>query len=201
MTTQSSSPDVATQPLIRFVVLTMGYVESGRVSPLILHCNAAGPFLSPLKALHDIAVCLFDKYLYDTEYQRKVKLVKKCCRDSQAVAGPDDFHCAKCGGNIEPDGVDFDLFKDWIYDLPSQNADSWGEELANWWPWDSVTDILKHPEWPPFEIFENAEILLTSLLEPDDVTEEHRESLQAWMEESRMDDEYIAKALTGREPR
>lgn len=189
------------QPPISFVVLTMGYVESGRVSPLILHYNAGRPLTSPLKALHDIAVCLFDKYLYDTEYQRKVKLTNKCCVTSRASAGPDDTHCAKCGEKISGEAVDFDYFKDWIYDLPSQNADSWGEELNNWWPWDSVTDILKQPESPPFEIFENAEILLTSLLEPEDVGEEHRESLQAWMEESKMDDEYIAKALSGKEPR
>lgn len=159
--------------MLRFIVMTCGYVENAMTSALIYQCQFFGnPGYSTYKeAITDLALDLYSKYyddhlsIYENRYSRSVK---DCCRQT-LINNKEAKFCSDCGSQISDKDFDPEDFMEYITSLHSSTCDSYGDaEYAGgrhlkWWPyWNE--DFIGAPKEDIIYIGENAELVLLDAL-------------------------------------
>lgn len=129
---------------IKSIFVSTGYVEMARVGQVIFRRSRSKKFASKTKAVESLASALFEKWKEDI-----CTYGKYWCCDKFRNNCKEKF-CSNCGTFSEkcptqPKVFSEDLmneFVEWINGMPGETADSFGEEVEGWWPWNSIFDIL-----------------------------------------------------------
>lgn len=170
---------------IKYIAVTMGYVESGSVAFLVFENQTGEEFADNRAALNSLAGALFQKYLYD--YGDQIKPRKRslllCCEKTLQL-DPVAKYCSRCARRFQDSQIAKDKYQNYINKLIGCTADEFGEELPGWWPWVSILDVMKNATVDEvLSVREMGETLFASLLTPDMVPEEYRENMQTWFSE------------------
>lgn len=167
---------------IKYIVLHMGYVESSSATGLILE-NQTGEELSKTEALKNLASALFVKFLCDHEYDLSPRRYKTCCNKT-VEADHDAKFCMTCGSSFQSKKMRKGQFISFVSQLVSTDADDWGEDINGWWPWVSVTDVMKNATVEEvLEIQESGAEVVTEFLSPDLIPEQYRSTVESWRNE------------------
>lgn len=168
---------------IKYIVLSMGYVESGSVTSLILENQTGIEFETAKEALRNLASGVFKKYWY--EYHQDLEptkhLYKQCCKKTVLDNTQAKF-CMECGKSFKPVLIIKDQFISFLSGLCTATADDWGgDDIPGWWPWVSVTTVMKNATVAEvLEISESGAEVVTEFLSPDDVPEQFRSTIESW---------------------
>ena len=150
--------------MIKCIHISFGYVESGQMSGLNFTCQSG--FKTPGEALVSLANGIYHRY---KDGLREAPPKNKCCKS--AVTKKFDF-CPKCGVSLRKQDFDVEQYADWLRHLPVETADSWGggdiiasalhlDQPADvWWPWNSLTSLLKFKPSEVLDITECGERVL-----------------------------------------
>jgi hypothetical protein len=180
--------------VIRYVALTMGYVESGTITSLLLENQTGCEIKDAKTALQHIAAGLFQKYLYDHEYSLEpTNYPRECCKTLLKKKRTPKF-CGECGARLIAEAIDREDYESWIYELTGKCADSYGEDIHGWWPWVSVADVVDTQPGELVVIHQNAEKLMVALLEPEMVHEKYMKTIKLWQEQNTFN---VDKAIKG----
>jgi hypothetical protein len=161
--------------MLRFIVMTTGYVENASTSLLVYQCGFFGKegYTSYKEAITDLALDMYAKFheevlsVYQNRYRSEVK---ECCRDSLIDNSKAKF-CSICGCRLLDKEFHPQDFIEYIRELQNSTCDDYGESeycgdrKMTWWPW-WAGDLIGAPKEDVIYIAENAEvILLHALLE------------------------------------
>lgn len=159
--------------MLRFIVMTCGYVENACTSVLIYQCQFFGNpgYTSCKEAITDLALDLYSKFyddhlsIYENRYS---KSVKECCREA-LISNKEAKYCSKCGHQISDKSFDPEEFMEYVCSLHSSTCDSYGDaEYAGgrhlkWWPY-WTEEFIGAPKEDIIYIGENAEVVLLEAL-------------------------------------
>jgi hypothetical protein len=159
--------------MLRFIVMSCGYVENATTSVLIYQCEFFGNpgYTSYKEAITDLALDMYGKFHDDylsTYENRYSKDVKRCCC-ATLIANKEAKFCSECGSQIVDKEFHYDQFMEYVSSLHSSTCDSYGEaEWTNggelhWWPW-GTDRFIGAPKEDVIYIAENAEVILLSAL-------------------------------------
>ncbi len=161
---------IKSKPLLRFIVMCCGYVESSTTSVLIYQCGFFGNpgYTSYKEAITDLALDMYAKY--SEAHKRARERRAKCCLQTLLAAKSANF-CMFCRAPLHESRFDYQEFMDYVKGLHATICDSYGEAEGTkdrdmaWWPW-GWEDFIGAPKEEVIYIAENAEsILLMALLE------------------------------------
>lgn len=100
-------------------VLNFGYVESQSLSFMPWVSNKQ--YKDAKEALIDLATFFKEQYLEGTHL-----VLKKCCRSTKDKDLDAKF-CSKCGGPLEEDGMEGEIFIDWLRNMSVQDNNGMGD--------------------------------------------------------------------------
>ena len=159
--------------MLRFIVMSCGYVEDASTSVLIYQCEFFGNpgYTSYKEAITDLALDMYGKFyddylsVYENRYGNDVK---ECCRQA-LIANKTAKFCSGCGRQILNKEFHYHQFMEYVFNLHSSTCDSYGEaEWAagkdlHWWPW-GTDRFIGAPKEDVIYIAENAEVILLAAL-------------------------------------
>lgn len=172
------------------VILYMGYVESCKVSPLILY-RLEGPAPDDVfEAVKQIADRYLEKYRFDiADYaEDEWNWEKRACCVATKSYTPEKQFCqdSSCDAPLLTEAFDPERFKDWLYSLPGLSNDRYGGGFEDaWWEFDGVERLFDMPKEAVIQIREQAEEYLTLCVDPNKLTGESRERLDSWIQDYR----------------
>ncbi len=110
--------------MIKLIILSMGYVESITTARLIFCAKTKKP-KTKLEAIHSLAEYLYRKFRIDNNLDIE-EFSKQCCQDNFGKAS----YCPKCGQRLEHEEFDWELWKEFLFELHGSNCDSFGSREA-----------------------------------------------------------------------
>lgn len=122
----------------RVICVSPGYVESHRVWKTFFVSNTS--YASDDEALNSLARDLWNIREDDaaTQYYRK------CCRKAREDSS--NNYCSQCGTLLKPKEPDVEELADFVIEILSADADSLGDVLEDWWPWNTMDELLEIPK-------------------------------------------------------
>jgi hypothetical protein len=171
---------------IKYIAVTMGYVETGSVAFLVFENQTGEQFADRESALKSLASALFQKYLLENEeLSRTIKRSMFSCCERTLKLDTVAKYCSQCARWFQKTDISKEKYQIFISDMMSCCADSYGEDAPGWWPWVSILDVMRNAtEDEVVSVPELGEVLLTHLITPDMVPEEFKENMQSWFSET-----------------
>ncbi len=166
------------------IIATAGYVEMSQLA-YTTWVNQQSCFEDPILALKSLSEDLLIKYLSESEwpqlFENNWAEIPTCHRYSY---GPEPI-CEKCGEQQRPSLTDADpeSFQQWVCDLSKQDADSFGEEMCEWWPWNTFEEIKEIPNESTICIPENFEKFVVTACDSQFLTDDERKLFLEYREE------------------
>lgn len=141
--------------MIKAIVLHFGYVEESFAS-FIVFTDPDARFSTRYKAIQDLARNLLNMYHSKTDPY----ITAKCCKGNKDTGAT---YCPDCGRKINRNPIELEGFSEWVDRLWQATTDGWGycEEHLDWWPWNTLTELIELDANEIAEIREKAEDYLT----------------------------------------
>jgi hypothetical protein len=180
---------------IYLIVMQTGYVESGQLGMSVWQASAlpkelaekypTPPYEDPVDALRSMTRMFVHRVRLGLDH---IYPKSKCCREFlYGDRSHDDKrrHCPECNTEIRGK-FNVNDFGDALTKVAGLTADEWGGEewYDCWWPWVSLWELQDASPDNILYIPEQAEVILSSLIDPEFLDEEELNDLKEdpWFE-------------------